>query len=241
MFRIIIFTTKMVLTKEKLQSYIPQSWKQVLQSELNKEYWNTIVETLNECDEFFPPLPEIFNALNGVTPENVKVVLLGQDPYPTKDVAHGYSFSVKKGKDIPPSLQNIFKELSLEYKIEFSPQHGNLEKWEEDGVLLLNTILTVEERSPLSHKGIGWEQFTDAILKYLFSKNKNVMFLCLGGKARETVTKLKIDFKNIIFTSHPSPLNTRGGFIGSNCFINVNKELMSRNELPIRWILLNDK
>lgn len=231
----------MPITKERLQSYIPHSWQQVLQGELEKDYWDSIVKTLNECDEFFPPLPEVFNALKEVTPENVKVVLLGQDPYPTKDVAHGYSFSVKKGKSIPLSLQNIFKELSLEYKIEFSPQDGNLEKWEEDGVLLLNTILTVEEHSPLSHKNIGWERFTDAIIKYLYEKNKNIIFLCLGGKARETVTRLKIDFKNIVFAAHPSPVNTKGGFIGSNCFINVNNELMSRGELPIRWILLNDK
>lgn len=231
----------MPITKERLQSYIPHSWQQVLQGELEKDYWDSIVKTLNECDEFFPPLPEVFNALKGVTPENVKVVLLGQDPYPTKDVAHGYSFSVKKGKSIPLSLQNIFEELSLEYKIEFSPQDGNLEKWEEDGVLLLNTILTVEEHSPLSHKNIGWERFTDAIIKYLYEKNKNIIFLCLGGKARETVTRLKIDFKNIVFAAHPSPVNTKGGFIGSNCFINVNNELMSRGELPIRWILLNDK
>ena len=231
----------MPITRERLQSYIPHSWQQVLQGELEKDYWDSIVKTLNECDEFFPPLPEVFNALKGVTPENVKVVLLGQDPYPTKNVAHGYSFSVKKGKSIPLSLQNIFKELSLEYKIEFSPQDGNLEKWEEDGVLLLNTILTVEEHSPLSHKNIGWERFTDAIIKYLYEKNKNIIFLCLGGKARETVTRLKIDFKNIVFAAHPSPVNTKGGFIGSNCFINVNNELMSRGELPIRWILLNDK
>ena len=224
-------------TKEELLELIPQSWKMVLQQELTKPYWDDIIKALNKSDKFFPPFKDIFNALCDVTPDGVKVVMIGQDPYPTQGVAHGYSFSVRKDTDIPASLKNIFKELGLEYKTKFSPSNGDLRRWEKDGVLLLNSILTVEEHTPLAHKGIGWENFTKAILQYLATK-KNVVFLTLGTKSRDVIKDLSIDQKQIVSAGHPSPRNLSNTFIGSDCFIRVNEILLSKNILPVRWLLL---
>ena len=224
------------ITKESLQSSIPESWKLIIQQELNKPYWDKIVSNLND-GVFYPPVKNIFSALEGVAPDRVKVVLLGQDPYPTKGAAHGYSFSIQKGNKIQPSLKNIFKELSDEYMTEFEPKSGDLRKWETEGVLLLNTILTVKPESPLSHQNIGWENFTGAILKFLASR-ENVLFLLLGSKARDAVSKFNIDDKRKIIAGHPSPLNRTGSFNGSGCFRAVNEELLRRKILPIRWFNL---
>lgn len=226
----------MTITKESLIQLIPSSWKGILQSELEQNYWNSIAETLSKC-EFLPKIDNIFAALRDIVPDDVKVIMLGQDPYPTKGASHGYSFSVNKGTRIPPSLRNIFYELSNEYKSQVSPKSGNLTQWEKDGVLLLNTILTVKPSQPLSHKGIGWEYFTTAILKY-FAEKDNVVYLVLGSKAREAISNINIQKERIVSAGHPSPLNTSGTFIGSDCFIKVNEELMKRGRLPIRWLNL---
>lgn len=227
----------MPLTKDSLISKIPIAWRTILQEEFRKSYWNKIVDTLNDEDDYYPKENDIFNALKSITPDDVKVILLGQDPYPTKDVAHGYSFSVRRRTKIPPSLKNIFKELGNEYKIPFEPKHGDISAWERDGVLLLNTILTVSPSMPLSHKNIGWEEFTGAILKY-FKNKSDVLFLLLGTKARDAIKSLDIDFSRIIYAGHPSARNLTGSFLGSDCFIKVNDELYKRKKLPIRWLLL---
>ena len=227
----------MPLTKASLISKIPLAWRTILQEEFRKSYWNKIVDTLNDEDDYYPKENDIFNALKSITPDDVKVILLGQDPYPTKDVAHGYSFSVRRGTKIPPSLKNIFKELGNEYKIPFEPKHGDISAWEKDGVLLLNTILTVSPSMPLSHKNIGWEEFTGAILKY-FKNKPDVLFLILGTKARDAIKSLDIDFSRIIYAGDPSTRNLTGSFLGSDCFIKVNDELYKRKKLPIRWLLL---
>ena len=225
-----------LITKESLQALIPSSWSLILQQELNRPYWDTIVNKLNE-GTFYPSVNDIFASLNRIVPDRVKVVLLGQDPYPTKGAAHGFSFSIQPGSKIQPSLKNIFKELSEEYDVELNPKSGDLRKWEDEGVLLLNTILTVKPESPLSHQGIGWEEFTGTILKYLATK-ENVLFLLLGSKARDSLKNLNVDARRQIIAGHPSPLNTTGSFNGSGCFRKVNSELLNRKILPIRWLNL---
>lgn len=220
------------ITKESLQSLIPSSWSMLLQSEMNEDYWDTIVDKLND-GEFYPSTNNIFAALRDITPDNVKVILLGQDPYHTDGAAHGYSFSTRKDCDIQPSLKNIFKELSMEYDKKFNPTSGDLRKWEKEGVLLLNRVLTVKPHEPNSHCGIGWEHFTEAILKY-FTKTKAV-YLLLGSKAKEAIRNIDVPPNRIVFAGHPSPLNTTGSFIGSDCFKKVNEILMSMNILPVRW------
>lgn len=231
---------KHTLTKEELISYIPKQWLDVLTGTgiFESKCWDTIISTLNAEDTFYPKKENIFNAFKLCSPENTKVVLLGQDPYHGEGQAHGCSFSVSDKVRIPPSLKNIFKELSQEYQIpNYSPKTGNLSKWGEDGVLLLNSILTVRPHSPMSHKNIGWEVFTEKVMSYL-SEKPNVVFLLLGNKARESVQHIpKIDFKtNMIAAGHPSPMNSTGSFLGSNCFRKVNDLLMSKGVKPIRWI-----
>ena len=221
------------ITKESLQSLIPSSWSMLLQTEMNEDYWDTIVDKLNE-GTFYPSKNNIFAALRDITPDNVKVILLGQDPYHTDGAAHGYSFSTRKGYDIQPSLKNIFKELSMEYDKKIDPEYGDLTKWEKEGVLLLNRVLTVKPHEPNSHCGIGWERFTEAILKYFANKHK-VVYLLLGAKAKEAIRSIDVPPNRVVYAGHPSPLNTSGSFIGSDCFKKVNEVLMSMNVLPIRW------
>ena len=236
--------SKKSITKEELQSLIPREWREVLSSELTKPYWDNIVEALNKAElNIAPPINEVFNAFK-LKPKDVKVVLIGQDPYPTVGEAHGYSFSVKETvKNIPPSLKNMVKELNAEYSTKIVLANGNLEKWANDGVLLLNAILTTLPNTRLAHKDIGWEQFTRAILEYFASKTDNVLFLLLGGQAKKTMEGIVIsDRYRLIYAGHPSPVNTTGSFLGSNCFRAVNAQLLSRHILPIRWTsLLNAK
>ena len=228
--------TEATLTKNSLLMHLSEEWKRVLENTFVKPYWVTIVKTLNMSDSFLPKAELIFSALNLCPPQKVKVVLLGQDPYIHDYEAMGLSFSVPSGIKVPPSLKNIYKELSLEYQIEYNPESGDLTKWANDGVLLLNSVLTVEEGKSYSHKGIGWEIFTSDVITYLKSK-PNIVFLTLGTKARDVVNSCKVSTENIVYAGHPSPLNSTGSFIGSNCFRKVNEVLIKNNSLPIRWVL----
>ncbi len=225
---------------EKINPKIDESWKEVLHDEFNKQYFLDLKQFLiNEKKKYkiYPPGNLIFNAFNKTPFNKLKVVIIGQDPYHGYGQAHGLCFSVPKGIKIPPSLVNIYKELSQEKELNFNiPNHGNLEKWATQGVLLLNTTLSVRANTPTSHKGKGWETFTDAVIKIISDKKENIVFLLWGGFAK-TKEKLIDTKKHYILKSvHPSPLSAnRGGWFGNNHFVLVNKFLESKNIEKICW------
>jgi uracil-DNA glycosylase len=183
----------------------------------------------------FPPEADIFNAFKLTKVENLKVVILGQDPYHGLNQSHGLCFSVLQGNKIPPSLRNIYTELATDIPGFTVPQHGNLSRWAEQGVLLLNTVLTVEQARANSHKNIGWEQFTDGVISTINNELENVIFLLWGTPAQKK--SMLIDQKrHTIFTSvHPSPLSAYRGFFGSQHFSMTNKILKSLGKDPIDW------
>ena len=183
---------------------------------------------------------DIFNALKYVAYEDVKVVILGQDPYHGRGQAHGFSFSVKEDVPIPPSLLNIYKELRDDLGL-FIPDNGNLTKWAKQGVLLLNTVLTVREKSPNSHKDRGWEKLTDRIIALLNQREKPIVFILWGANARSK-TKLINNRRHLILTSaHPSPLSAYRGFFESKVFSKTNKFLRDNNMKEIDWQIENHK
>lgn len=225
------------ITVEELLSYLDNEWKEVLNMETVN--WNNIIKVLNKR-RFLPSKEDIFNALNHCHPDKIKCVIIGQDPYPTPGNAHGYSFSVREEAFIPASLRNIFKELSREYNMEYTPDSGCLTKWADEGVLMLNSILTVEPSKPKSHEGIGWEEFTKQVLNYI-DEHYNVVFLAWGRVAMNTLKDIVNhgnNKNNIIYAGHPSPLNSANKFVGCNCFIEANKKLVEMGVLPIRWTVL---
>ena len=184
----------------------------------------------------YPDMFDIFNCFQKTDYDNVKAVILGQDPYHGFGQAHGLCFSVKKGVTPPPSLKNIYKELKADLDIS-PPNHGELTKWAENGVLLLNTVLTVREGNPNSHKDCGWQWFTDEVFKLLNKREKPIVFILWGGNARSK--KKFIDPKKhfIIESAHPSPLSAYNAFFGSNPFSKTNELLCSVHEEPIDWNL----
>lgn len=220
----------------ELQNLLSHEWLNAVGDEFSKSYWNDIINTLNSDSKYLPEKKLIFNALNKCPPEKVKVVIIGQDPYIHSNEPHGFSFSVKPGVRIPPSLRNIFEELCEEYSIENMPKNGCLIEWEKEGVLLLNTVLTVHEGKSDSHKGIGWENFTSAVIKYIDTHN-SVVFLAWGAKAQKVCSdNVK---NNVVLTAgHPSPLNRAKPFKGCGCFRETNSILQKNKILPVRWIKL---
>lgn len=217
---------------------IDPSWKKVLQKEFNQSYFSNIVQHIKtekaQKKTIYPTGNNIFNAFNLTPFENVKVVILGQDPYHGPGQAHGLCFSVLKGVDTPPSLQNIYKELNQDIGLPI-PKHGELTNWAKQGVFLLNASLTVRASEPMSHSKIGWANFTDAVIKHLSDKKKNLVFILWGKFAQEK--KLLIDeSKHLILTSaHPSPLSAHTGFFGSKHFSKTNEYLASHGIDPIDW------
>ncbi len=212
-------------------------WKEILNSEFSKEYFNKLMEFIDyEYKEniVYPPKDEIFNALNYTSYKDTKVVILGQDPYHGYNQAHGLAFSVKPGNKIPPSLLNMYKELQLEmeYKI---PNNGYLIKWADQGVLMLNTVLTVREGQPNSHKNKGWEIFTDKIISKLSEKDEPVIFVLWGANAKLKKDLIDLDKNYVLESVHPSPLSARKGFFGCNHFIEINEILKSINKKEIDW------
>ncbi len=217
-------------------------WDDILKDEFNSEYYLKLREFLKKeyfTQRIYPPMDDIFNALKLTSYRNTKVVILGQDPYHGKGQAHGLCFSVKRGVAPPPSLKNIFKELSDEYGIA-EPECGELVGWAKQGVLLLNTTLTVREASPQSHKGMGWEIFTDRLISILNLKEEPIVFMLWGGNARSK--KHLITNKNhlILECAHPSPLSAYAGFFGCNHFIKANNFLSQRGLQTIAWDKIND-
>lgn len=215
---------------------INKKWDLILESEMKKDYFKELgifVKKEYKTKVIFPPYENIFDALRFTDYDDVKVVILGQDPYHGMGEAHGLSFSVKEGVRKPPSLQNIFKELYSDLNIK--REASDLTDWAKQGVLLLNSIMTVEEDKPLSHKDKGWENFTDAIIKSLNDREKPVIFLLWGSYARSKKEFITNKKHYIIESVHPSPLSANRGFFGSKPFSKINKILEDNNQEKIEW------
>ncbi len=217
------------------------SWDQLLKEEFGKEYYLRLREFLKleySTQTIYPQMNDIFNALRYTSYEDVKVVILGQDPYHGEGEAHGLAFSVKKGIAIPPSLRNIYKELNTSLGC-YIPNNGYLEKWARQGVLLLNTALTVRADNANSHSGKGWEILTDAIIKKVNLKNEPVVFMLWGNNAKSKAWFIDSN-KHLVLTSvHPSPLSASRGFFGCNHFKLANQFLAKNNMQPIDWQIEN--
>ena len=218
---------------------IETRWYEVLKEEFESPYFIDIKTFLIEEKRqhiVFPPSPLIFNAFNLTPFENVKVVILGQDPYHNIGQAHGLAFSVPDGIQKPPSLQNIFKELNQDLNIPI-PMNGNLEKWAKEGVLLLNASLTVRAHEAASHAKIGWQRFTDAAIKALSDKKQNLVFILWGNYAIAKENLIDHNKHLILKTVHPSPLSASRGFFGCHHFSKTNEYLINHNIKPIDWSL----
>ena len=219
---------------------IDASWKVELNEEFNSLYMSNLRIFLKEQvilgKKIYPPMDKIFNAFNFTPLTKVKVVIVGQDPYHGEGQANGLSFSVDNMLKIPPSLQNIYKELFADLRIT-SPQSGNLEKWAHRGVLLINSSLTVEKGKPGSHQGQGWEKFTDEVLSIINRKKNNIVFILWGKKAQEKGKFLSRERHLIIESAHPSPFSAHNGFFSSKPFSKTNDYLNNNNIDPIDWQL----
>ncbi|RAL57782.1 uracil-DNA glycosylase [Candidatus Gracilibacteria bacterium GN02-872] len=217
---------------------IEASWLEILKDEFEKDYMKEIksflVKEIESGKTIYPHPKNIFKAFDKTPFDKVKVVILGQDPYHGPNQAQGFCFSVKNGTKLPPSLQNIYKELERSLGIKPS-LNGDLTIWSEQGVFLLNAILTVEGGKPASHSQIGWEKFTDEVIKQISEKKENVVFLLWGAFA-QSKEKLIDEKKHFILkTTHPSPFSAHRGFIGSDCFKKTNEILEKIGKKPINW------
>jgi uracil-DNA glycosylase len=223
----------------ELITHISQDWKQVLSEELECDYFVRLTQFVTKeytSQICFPPKNLIFKAFDACSFENTKVVILGQDPYHGDGQAHGLSFSVPYGMKFPPSLRNIFKELSSDLGVQVQYQ-GNLTNWAEQGVLLLNTTLTVRKSAPGSHPKQGWEEFTDSVIKTISRQKEQVVFI-LWGKFAEQKNILIDESKHLIITSaHPSPFSAHRGFFGSKPFSKTNEYLRKKGRKEINWTL----
>ena len=222
--------------------HIGNDWDSLLSNEFEKDYYLSLREFLKAeyfSRRIYPPMHDIFNALKYTSYENARVVILGQDPYHGEGQAHGLCFSVKSGVPHPPSLKNIFNELSDSLGIA-PPVSGELVGWAKQGVLLLNTTLTVREGSPQSHKGKGWEILTDKIIELMNEKEMPVVFMLWGGNARAKKSLITNKKHLILECAHPSPLSAYAGFFGSNHFAKANQYLESVGEAPIDWSRINE-
>ncbi|MFQ8602984.1 MAG: uracil-DNA glycosylase [Anaerovoracaceae bacterium] len=216
---------------------IGNSWDDVLKGEFDKDYYLKLREFLKKeysTKVIYPDMYHIFNALKFTPYEDVKAVILGQDPYHQPGQAHGLCFSVQKGVTKPPSLVNIFKELKSDLGIE-PPSHGNLESWARSGVLMLNTVLTVRRSSANSHKGMGWEIFTDRVIQLLNEREKPMVFILWGGNAKAKEKLITGRQHCIIKGAHPSPLSAHNGFWNGKYFSRTNEFLESTGQKPIDW------
>jgi len=222
--------------------HLHSEWKAFLREELNSNNFQAIISDLaieRKIHAVFPENDVIFNAFNFTIPSNIKVVILGQDPYHGKGQAHGLSFSVPNGVKIPPSLRNIFKELQSDLNHSISV-NGNLESWAKQGVLLMNTILTVREKIAGSHQKLGWEPFTDSIIKKLSAEKEGVIFLLWGVFAQKKSVLIDINKHHVLTTTHPSPFSAYKGFLGCKHFSKTNKLLIKNNQQPINWKLCSE-
>ncbi|GMA46718.1 uracil-DNA glycosylase [Tetragenococcus muriaticus] len=222
-----------------MKTIIHNSWQDILAEEFQKPYYRHLHEFLKQeyaTQKIHPDMYHIFEALQITPYENVKVVILGQDPYHGPNQAHGLSFSVQPGVKVPPSLQNVYKELQSDLGI--SPvNHGYLVSWAKQGVLLLNTVLTVREGQAYSHRGKGWEQLTDKVIEKLNERQEPVVFILWGKPAQKKVSMIDTSKHVIIKSVHPSPLSANRGFFGSKPFSKTNNALIALGQTPIDWQL----
>lgn len=218
---------------------LESSWLAQLESEFEQPYMKNLKTFLVEEKKkyvIYPPGHNIFQAFEETPFVGTRVVILGQDPYHGPNQAHGLSFSVKKGVTTPPSLKNIFKELKSDLDINI-PKHGDLSYWARQGVLMLNTVLTVRHREANSHKNKGWEKFTDAVIRALNQNKRDLVFVLWGRKAQNKVSMIDEDKHLILRAAHPSPFAAANGFFGSRPFSTINQHLAQKGEPPIDWNL----
>ena len=216
---------------------IAPSWKERLNSEFEKPYFNQLIDFVKQeyqAQKVFPPGKEIFHAFDCADFETVKVVILGQDPYHGPGQANGLCFSVREGVVMPPSLKNIFKEIQSDLGKPF-PKSGDLQRWADQGVLLLNATLTVRASSPGSHQNKGWEQFTDAVIKEISDKKNNVVFLLWGAYAQKKGEIIDRSRHLVLMSAHPSPFSADRGFFGNKHFSKTNDYLKSKGLKEIDW------
>ncbi|OKY27411.1 uracil-DNA glycosylase [Thalassotalea hakodatensis] len=215
------------------------SWSVLLADEKQNEYFQQTLSYVNQRRaqgiNVYPSEQEVFAAFDSPSFEQIKVVILGQDPYHGAGQAHGLCFSVKPGVKPPPSLVNIYKELQTDISDFQLPQHGNLQAWAEQGVFLLNTVLTVEEGQAHSHKKLGWEQFTDRVIELLSKHGEGIVFLLWGAHAQKKGKNIDATKHVILTAPHPSPLSAHRGFFGCQHFSKTNKYLQQLGKAPINW------
>ncbi|WP_135384521.1 uracil-DNA glycosylase [Vibrio tasmaniensis] len=219
----------------------PKTWESIINDERNKEYFQSVLafveQQRNSGKTVYPPQEQVFSAFDMTPFESVRVVILGQDPYHGANQAHGLAFSVLPGVKIPPSLRNMYKELAQDIEGFEIPSHGYLDTWASQGVLMLNTVLTVEEAKAHSHAKCGWETFTDAIIAELNQRSEPIIFLLWGAHAQKKGQAIDADKHHVLVAPHPSPLSAHRGFFGCQHFSMTNELLSSINQQPIDWTL----
>ncbi|MEZ8745415.1 uracil-DNA glycosylase [Vibrio sp. 10N.261.49.A5] len=219
----------------------PKTWESIINDERDKEYFQSVLafveQQRNSGKTVYPPQEQVFSAFDMTPFESVRVVILGQDPYHGANQAHGLAFSVLPGVKIPPSLRNMYKELAQDIEGFEIPSHGYLDSWASQGVLMLNTVLTVEEAKAHSHAKCGWETFTDAIIAELNQRSEPIIFLLWGAHAQKKGQAIDADKHHVLVAPHPSPLSARRGFFGCQHFSMTNELLSSINQQPIDWTL----
>lgn len=220
---------------------IQNDWLEAVGGEFHKPYYKELYEFVKEeysTKTVYPPADDIFNALHLTPLKDVKVLVLGQDPYHNVNQAHGLSFSVRPGQKVPPSLQNIYQELHDDLGC-YIPNNGYLEKWAKQGVLMLNTVLTVQAHKPNSHQGKGWEKFTDAIIEAVNEQDRPIVYLLWGRPAQKKVPMLNNPKHLILTAPHPSPYSADRGFFGCRHFSQANEFLKANGAEPIDWQIEN--
>lgn len=221
--------------------FFHNDWDNVLKGEFESEYFQKILNSLDHeyaTHKVYPQENKIFSAFKLTPYKDVKVVIIGQDPYHGEGQAHGLAFSVMPGVPIPPSLVNIFKEIASDLG-GYVPDNGYLVPWAKQGVLLLNTVLTVREGQPNSHRALGWERFTDAVIKALNQKENRIVFLLWGNNAKQKAQLIDQSKHSILYATHPSPLSAYGGFFGCKHFSKTNQILKESGQEPINWQIEN--
>ena len=221
-----------------MQVKIEESWRKVLQPQFDSAYFElltTFVRRAYQSGVVYPPGSKIFEAFNRTPFDKVKVVIIGQDPYHGPNQAHGLCFSVQPGVAVPPSLDNIYKELSQEYQLDYTQRNGDLSHWADQGVLLLNATLTVQAGMPGSHQGKGWETFTDAAIQALSDQREHLVFLLWGSYAQKKGRIIDRRKHLVLETAHPSPLSVYRGFFGCGHFVKTNQYLEQHGLTPIQW------
>jgi uracil-DNA glycosylase len=224
-----------------MRKRLPESWQDAIGDELEKPYFKSLeafVDREREQHQVFPTEKNVFNAFDLTPLDETNVLLLGQDPYHNEGQAHGLAFSVRPGVKPPPSLANMFKELRADVGCKI-PNNGYLAPWARQGILMLNAVLTVRAHTPNSHKGHGWETFTDTVIRVVNAKESPVVFVLWGGYAQKKAALVDTDRHTIVSSAHPSPLSARNGFFGSKPYSKINAALRAAGKPEIDWQLPN--